>query len=360
MTRVHNFSPGPAALPLPVLERAREELLDYDGRGMSVMEMSHRSPEFIDIAERAEADFRELLGIGDDYYVLFLQGGATLQFSMLPLNLAGHDSVADYVHTGSWGTKAIAAARRLCRVNIAASSEGENFNYAPPPETWRLTPGAAYVHVTGNETIGGVEYHDYPSDLGAPLAADLSSTLLSRPLDVSRFGVIYAGAQKNIGPVGLTVVIIRKDLAGRARPDTPEMLDYLAHAEAGSMMNTPPTYNWYLAGLVFAWLKEQGGLAAMAERNRRKAAKLYAAIDASNFYRCPVREADRSWMNVPFTLADASLDGRFLDEAEAAGLANLKGHRSVGGMRASLYNAVTEEAVDALMAFMGEFENVAA
>ena len=356
MTRVHNFSPGPAALPLPVLERARDELLDYDGRGMSVMEMSHRSPEFIAIAERAEADFRELLGIGDDYYVLFLQGGPTLQFSMLPFNLTERDSVADYVHTGSWGTKAIAAARKLCRVNVAATSEDANFTYAPAPADWRLTPGAAYVHVTGNETIGGVEYHDYPSDLGAPLVADLSSTLLSRPLDVSRFGVIYAGAQKNIGPVGLTIVVIRKDLAGRARPDTPDMLDYLAHAKAGSMMNTPPTYNWYLAGLVFAWLRDLGGLAVMAERNRRKAEKLYAAVDASNFYRCPVRDADRSWMNVPFTLADPALDRRFLDEAEAAGLANLKGHRSVGGMRASLYNAVPEEAVDALIDFMAAFE----
>lgn len=356
MTRVHNFSPGPAALPLPVLERAREEMLDYDGRGMSVMEMSHRSPEFLDIAERAEADFRELLDIGDDYYVLFLQGGPTLQWSMLPFNLTQPESVADYVHTGSWGTRAITAARKLCRVHIAASSEEDNFTHAPRPETWRLTPGAAYVHVTGNETIGGVEYHEYPADLGAPLAADLSSTLLSRPLDVSRFGVIYAGAQKNLGPAGITVVVIRKELAGQARPDTPDMLDYLAHAKAGSMMNTPPTYAWYMAGLVFAWVKESGGLSAMAERNRRKAAKLYAAIDASNFYHCPVHEADRSWMNVPFTLADATLDRRFLDEAEAAGLANLKGHRSVGGMRASLYNAVPEAAVDALIDFMATFE----
>ena len=275
---------------------------------------------------------------------------------MLPFNLTRPDSVVDYVHTGSWGTKAIAAARKLCQVNIAASSEDGNFTYAPPPAEWRLTPGAAYVHVTGNETIGGVEYHDYPSDLGAPLAADLSSTVLSRPLDVSRFGVIYAGAQKNIGPVGLTIVVIRKDLAGRARPDTPDMLDYLAHAKAGSMMNTPPTYNWYLAGLVFAWLKDLGGLPVMAARNRRKADKLYAAIDASDFYRCPVRDADRSWMNVPFTLADPALDRRFLDGAEAAGLANLKGHRSVGGMRASLYNAVSEEAVDALIDFMAAFE----
>ena len=360
MTRLHNFSPGPAALPLPVLERARDEMLDYEGRGLSVMEMSHRSPEFIDIAERAEADFRELLGVGDAYFVLFLQGGATLQFSMLPLNLAEQDSVADYVHTGSWGTKAIAAAQKLCRVHIAASSEDRNFTHAPPVSSWELTPGAAYVHVTGNETIGGVEYHDYPAALEAPLVADLSSTLLSRPLDVSRFGVIYAGAQKNLGPVGLTVVIIRKDLAGRARAGTPDMLDYLAHAKAGSMLNTPPTYNWYLAGLVFDWLKGMGGLAVMAERNRRKAARLYAAIDASNFYRCPVREADRSLMNVPFTLADPTQDKRFLQEAEAAGLLNLKGHRSVGGMRASLYNAVPEEAVDALIEFMSTFEAQAA
>ena len=359
MTRVHNFSPGPAALPLPVLERAQAEMLDYEGRGMSVMEMSHRSPEFIAIAERAEADFRELLGIGDDYHVLFLQGGPTLQWSMLPLNLAQPDSVVDFVHTGSWGTRAIKAARKLCRVHIAASSEDEDYTYAPPPETWRLTPGAAYIHLTGNETIGGVEYHEYPADLGAPLTADMSSTLLSRPLDVSRFGVIYAGAQKNLGPAGITLVVVRKELAGRARPNTPDMLDYLAHAEAGSMMNTPPTYAWYLAGLVFAWVKEQGGLPAMAERNQRKAAKLYAAIDASNFYRCPVREADRSWMNIPFTLADATLDRRFLDESEAAGLANLKGHRSVGGMRASLYNAVPEEAVDALIEFMAAFEKTA-
>ena len=359
MTRVHNFSPGPAALPLPVLERAQAEMLDYGGRGMSVMEMSHRSPEFIAIAERAEADFRELLGIGDDYHVLFLQGGPTLQWSMLPLNLAQPDSVVDFVHTGAWGTRAITAARKLCRVHIAASSEDENYTYAPRPETWQLTPGAAYIHLTGNETIGGVEYHDYPADLGAPLTADMSSTLLSRPLDVSRFGVIYAGAQKNLGPAGITLVVVHKELAGRARPNTPDMLDYLAHANAGSMMNTPPTYAWYLAGLVFAWVKEQGGLPAMAERNQRKAAKLYAAIDASNFYRCPVRAADRSWMNIPFTLADATLDRRFLDESEAAGLANLKGHRSVGGMRASLYNAVPEEAVDALIDFMAAFEKTA-
>ena len=356
MTRAHNFSAGPAALPEPVLERAQRELLDYQGRGVSVLEMSHRSKEFLDIAERAEANLRELLGIGDGYHVLFLQGGATLQFAMAPLNLAGQDGVADYVDTGAWAAKAIAEAKRLVRVNVAASGQPRGFTSVPAPASWRLTANASYVHITGNETIGGVEYHRWP-DVGAvPLVADLSSTLLSRPLDVTRFGVIYAGAQKNIGPAGITVVIVRKDLAGRARAGTPTMLDYGALAAAGSMLNTPPTYAWYLAGLVFEWLKGQGGLAAMAAVNARKAAKLHAAIDASDFYSCPVPAPHRSRMNVPFTLADPALDAAFLAAAGAAGLVNLKGHRSVGGMRASLYNAVTEEAVEALIEFMAAFE----
>ena len=356
MTRVYNFSAGPAALPEVVLQRAQGEMLDYQGRGLSVMEMSHRSAEFLDIAQRAEADFRELLDVGEDYYVLFLQGGASAQFAMVPMNLAREDSVADYVNTGSWSKKAIAEASKLCRVNVAATSEDENFTHVPGFETWRLTPGAAYVHVTGNETIGGVEFHDYPSTGEVPLVADLSSTLMSRPLDVTKFGVIYAGAQKNIGPAGITVVVIAKDLAGHARPGTPSVFDYLAHAQAGSMLNTPPTYAWYLAGLVFEWLKDQGGLEGIAQVNRRKARKLYAAVEQSNFYRCHVAKQDRSWMNVPFTLADDSLDGAFLEQADARGLVNLKGHRSVGGMRASLYNAVSEEGVDALIDFMASFE----
>ena len=356
MMRAHNFSAGPGALPQAVLERAQAELLDYQGRGLSVMEMSHRSKEFIDIAERAEANFRALLGIGDGYHVLFLQGGATLQFAMAPLNLAGRDDVADYVDTGAWAAKAIAEAQRLVRVNVAASAAEQGFTCVPDAAAWRLTPAARYVHITGNETIGGVEYHAWPDVGDVPLVADLSSTLLSRPLDVNQFGVIYAGAQKNIGPAGVTVVVVREDLAGHARPETPTLLDYGALAASGSMLNTPPTYAWYLAGLVFEWLQEQGGLAAMAAVNERKAAKLYAAVDASNFYSCPVAPAHRSWMNVPFTLADPALDAAFLAEASAAGLLNLKGHRSVGGMRASLYNAVSEAAVGALIEFMAAFE----
>jgi len=288
--------------------------------------------------------------------VLFMQGGATLQFAAVPLNLLGAATSADYVNTGSWAKKAIAEAQRFCDVRVVASAESENFSYVPEFATWDLSADSAYVHVTGNETIGGVEFHAYPDTGDVPLVADMSSTLLSRPLDVSQFGVIYSGAQKNIGPAGITVVIVRKDLLGRAAPRTPSMLDYAIHADSGSMHNTPPTYAWYMAGLVFKWLKAQGGLAAMAERNQAKSAKLYTAVDASNFYRCPVRVQDRSWMNVPFTLADAELDGAFLDGAEEAGLLNLKGHRSVGGMRASLYNAVPEEAVDALIDYMGGFE----
>lgn len=356
MTRAYNFSAGPAALPQAVLERAQVEMVDYQGRGLSVMEMSHRSPEFVDIAQRAEVAFRDLLGVSDDYHVLFLQGGATAQFSMVPMNIAREDSVVDYVNTGSWATKAISEARRFCRVNVAASAEDQKFTYVPDFENWHLNEDAAYVHVTGNETIGGVEFHNYPHISDVPLVADLSSTLLSRPLDINQFGLVYAGAQKNIGPAGLTIVVVRKSLAGHARGGTPSVFDYMAHAEAGSMLNTPPTYAWYMAGLVFDWLHDQGGLEAVAEVNRRKAGKLYATVDQSNFYQCPVVVKDRSWMNVAFTLSDDSFDAEFLRQAEVQGLLNLKGHRSVGGMRASLYNALPEKGVDALIDFMVSFE----
>jgi phosphoserine aminotransferase len=357
MSRVFNFSAGPAALPTEVLEKASSEMLDYRGTGMSVMEMSHRSRAFIEIAERAEADFIELLDIPDDYKVLFLQGGATMQFAMVPMNLLDGSVRADYVNTGSWSTKAIKEAGRFCDVNVAASSEETSFDRIPPISDWALSADAAYLHLCSNETIGGVQFHELPDGIGCPLVADMSSDILSRPIDVSRFGLIYAGAQKNIGPAGLTVVIIRRDLLGKAGPGVPSMLDYAVHADADSMSNTPPTYAWYLAGLVFGWLKDLGGLAAMAELNERKAAKLYAAIDQSNFYVSPVAKQHRSWMNVPFTLPDPALDAIFLERAEAAGLTNLKGHRSVGGMRASLYNAVPEAAVDALVDFMAEFEH---
>ena len=356
--RSFNFSAGPAALPTEVLEEARAELLDYRGTGMSVMEMSHRSAEFIEIAERAEADFRDLLSISEDYAVLFLQGGATLQFAAVPLNLLGSRTTADYVNTGAWSKKAITEARGYCEVNVVGSSEGSNFDRIPDPAQWQLSPDAAYLHLCSNETIGGVQFHEFPSvsAVPAPLVCDMSSDILSRSIDVSRFGVIYAGAQKNIGPAGLTVVIVRRDLLGRARPETPSMLDYSVHAEAGSMSNTPPTYAWYLAGLVFAWMKRQGGLAAIAERNARKAATLYTAIESSNFFRAPVAIADRSHMNVPFTLPDPQLDAAFLEGAKVRGLVNLKGHRSVGGMRASIYNAVEQHAVDNLVEYMAEFE----
>lgn len=357
--RVFNFSPGPAALPQEVLETARDELLDFRGTGMSVMEMSHRSAAFLAVAEEAEADFRELLAVPDDYAVLFLQGGATLQFAMVPLNLLGDGVRADYVDTGAWSAKAIKEARRFCEVNVAASSEGRGYTDIPDPAAWSLSADAAYLHLCSNETIGGVQFHDFTaiSELGVPLVADMSSDILSRPLDIPRFALIYAGAQKNIGPAGLTVVVVRKDLLGRARPATPSLMDYAVHAEAGSMSNTPPTFAWYLAGLVFKWMKAQGGVAALAAANRRKADKLYDVLDRSNFYRAPVAKPFRSVMNVPFTLPDPALDKPFLAGAEARGLANLKGHRSVGGMRASLYNAVPEAAVDALVDYLESFEH---
>ena len=360
MSDIYNFSAGPAALPKAVLEQARDELLDWHGSGMSVMEMSHRSKEYLSIAEQAEADLRELLSIPDNYRVLFLQGGATSQFCMVPMNLLRGRQQADYVNTGAWSKKAIAEAQRYCDVNVVASSEDTNFSSIPAFESWQLNKDAAYLHYTPNETIGGVEFHWIPDSGDVPLVADMSSTILSRPLDVSRYGVIYAGAQKNIGPAGLTVVIVRDELTGETIPGAPTMFDYRKHADNGSMMNTPPTYGWYLAGLVFKWLKQQGGVSAIAEINQRKAQRLYDAIELSGFYSSPVASDCRSWMNVPFTLADASLDGEFLAQAKSAGLLNLKGHRSVGGMRASIYNAMPESGVAALIDFMHEFERTQA
>ena len=355
MTRIFNFSPGPAVLPLEVLEQAREEMLDWHGTGMSVMEMSHRGKAFVGIAAQAEEDLRQLLAVPVNYKVLFLQGGATTQFAAVPLNLSSAGQTLDYVNTGAWSTKALSEGKRYAKVNVAADA-GAPYCSIPSVATWACSADAAYLHYTPNETIGGVEFHSVPDAGNAPLVADMSSTILSRPIDVTRFGVIYAGAQKNIGPAGLTVVIVRDDLIGRARADTPSVLDYAAMAKEGSMLNTPPTYTWYLSGLVFQWLRRQGGLAVMGERNRAKAARLYEAIDVSPFYANPVAKDARSWMNVPFTLAKPELDKSFLAGAKAAGLETLEGHRSVGGMRASLYNAMPMAGVDALVNFMNEFE----
>ena len=356
MTRAYNFCAGPAALPQAVLSEAQKDLLNYKGKGMSVMEMSHRSAEYIAIAEEAERDLRDLLQVPANYKVLFLQGGASLQFAQIPMNLLRGHSTADYVNTGMWSTKAIAEAKKYCDVNVVASDEHNKFRGVPAFDTWNLNPRAAYLHYTPNETIHGVQFN-YVPDVNVPLVADFSSSILSEPLDVSKFGLIYAGAQKNIGPAGIVVVIVREDLIGEVLPGTATMLDYKVAAENGSMYNTPPTFSWYLAGLVFKWLKHIGGLEKMAEINRRKAAKLYAAIDGSGgFYHNPVVGPYRSLMNVPFTLIDPALEKTFLRDAEARGLLNLAGHRSVGGMRASLYNAVPEEGVDALVDFMKDFQ----
>jgi len=330
-------------------------MLNWHGAGLSIMEMSHRSTEVMGVAARAESALRELMGISDDYAVLFLQGGASTQFSAVPLNLLGEDGVADYVNTGQWSKKAIAEAKRFGAVNVAASSEDKKFSTIPPREDWKLSDNAAYLHYTPNETIGGVEYFWVP-EVDAPLVVDMSSTILSRPVNVADYGVIYAGAQKNIGPAGLTLVIVRRDLLGKADAKCPAMLNWQTAADNDSMYNTPPTFALYLAGLVFDWLQECGGLEAMEVINRRKAQKLYAAIDDSPFYANPVEIPSRSLMNVPFTLANDALDKQFLADADAAGLLNLKGHRSVGGMRASIYNAVGEDAVDTLIAFMNDFE----
>jgi phosphoserine aminotransferase len=354
--QVFNFSAGPAVLPAHVLAQARDELIDWHGSGMSVMEMSHRGKEFMSIAAAAEQDFRQLLAIPKNYKVLFLQGGATAQFAGIPMNLLRGKSSADYVHTGEWAKKAIGEAKRFCKVNIAASSEDKSFTYAPKLADWKLDPQAAYVHYTGNETIGGVEFHWIPDVGSVPLVCDLSSSILSRPLDVSRFGLIYAGAQKNIGPAGLTIVIVRDDLIGQALPGTPSVLDYKVEADNDSMYNTPPTYAIYIAGLVFNWLKTEGGLAAMERTNIAKAKLLYDLLDESGFYSSPVAKEDRSRMNVPFRLRDASLDEEFLKRAKERGLLQLKGHRSVGGMRASIYNAMPLAGVQMLVDFMREFE----
>ena len=354
MNQIYNFSAGPAVLPKEVLQQARDEMLDWHGSGMSVMEMSHRGKEFMSIAKKTENDLRELANIPRNYKVLFLQGGASSQFSMVPMNLLRGKTTADYINTGQWSAKAIEEASRYCTVNVAASSEEAHFTHIPPLEQWRLNPDAAYVHYTSNETIGGVEFHWVP-DTDVPLVADMSSDILSQPLDVTRFGLIYAGAQKNLGPAGLTLVIVREDLLGQPLPGTPTLYDYQIHAKNDSMYNTPPTYAMYITGLVFAWLKKQGGLAAMEKINITKAKLLYDLLDSTDFYHCPVAIADRSRMNVPFTLKDSALDGEFLKQAQHNGLLQLKGHRSVGGMRASIYNAMPVEGVATLAAFMKEF-----
>jgi phosphoserine aminotransferase len=352
---IYNFSAGPAALPAPVLRQAQEELPDWHGTGMSVMEMSHRGSDFVRIAENAEARLRQLMAVPDDYRVLFLQGGATGQFAAVPMNLSAQDSAADYVINGMWGKRAHAeASRYLDRINVAAVASPST--YVPPQQDWQLTPGADYIHIVLNETIQGVRFEQVPDTGNTPLVADVSSIILSEPIDVSAFGVLYAGAQKNIGPAGLVVVLVRDDLLGRARPTTPQVWNWFENAKSGSMINTPPTYAWYIAGLVFDWVAGQGGVAKVAEVNRRKAAKLYAAIDHSDFYANPVAPANRSLMNVPFTLSQPDLEPAFLEQARAAGLVNLEGHRSVGGMRASIYNAMPEAGVDALVDFMKEFE----
>ncbi len=355
MSRVYNFSAGPAALPLAVLETIRNDIPDWLGSGMSVMEVSHRGKDFVELATRCEANLRELLEVPDDYSVLFTQGGATLQMAMAPLNLSAPGDAVDYVVTGSWGKKAAGEAQKFCTVNVAADASDRNFTYIPDEAGWKRSENAAYLHITPNETIAGVEFNFVPGG-DVPIVADMSSNILSRPIDVSAYGAIYAGAQKNIGPAGITLVLVRNDLLNRVRPNTAHLMTWKSYAESDSMTNTPPTFAWYVADLVFGWLKEQGGVGAIAEVNARKAGKLYAAIDASDFYSNPVAKDCRSRMNVPFILADAALDATFLEESAAAGLANLKGHRSVGGMRASIYNAVPEAAVDTLIAFMAEFE----
>jgi phosphoserine aminotransferase len=356
MPRPFNFSPGPAALPEPVLRQAASEMLDWNGSGVSVMEVSHRGKDFMTLQAGIEADLRELLAIPANYKVLFLQGGAIGQNAIVPMNLLRGKKSADYVDTGAWSTRSIAEAAHYCHVNVAASGERGGFTSIPKQSEWRLDPDAAYVHICANETIGGVEFHWVPDTGAVPLVADMSSNILSRPIDVSRYGLIYGGAQKNVGPAGLTFVIVREDLLGGALPITPEAFNYTIQAANNSMINTPPTFAIYLSGLVFRWIKEGGGLGAMAERNRAKAALLYAALDASDFYVSRVARDDRSLMNVVFQLPDPSLDAPFLEGAKAAGLIALKGHRLVGGMRASLYNAMPIEGVQALVAYMRDFE----
>ena len=360
MDRIFNFSAGPATLPLEVLETARDELVNWHGSGMSVMEMSHRGKEYMSIHAEAEADLRELLAIPANYKVLFLQGGATAQFAAIPMNLLRGKTSADYLNTGEWSKKAIKEAKKYCTVNVVASSEDKNFSYAPAQTAWKLDPNAAYVHITQNETIGGVELFWTPETGSVPLVSDMSSDILSRPFDVSKFGLIYAGAQKNIGPAGLTIVIVREDLLGQTVAGTPTMMDYAIQAENDSMYNTPPTYAIYIAGLVFKMLKAKGGLSAMEKVNRAKAQILYDVLDASSFFASPVARENRSLMNIPFTLKNPELDEEFLKGAKARGMIQLKGHRSVGGMRASIYNAMPVEGVQALADYMKEFEKTKA
>jgi phosphoserine aminotransferase len=359
MSEIFNFGAGPAMLPKEVMQRAREEFIDWNGSGMSVMEMSHRGKEFVSIAEQAEADLRELLAIPANYKVLFLQGGATSQFAMLPLNLLGDKQQADYLHTGYWSGNAIKEARRYCEVNVAATGEADNFCSVPAQENWQLSSDAAYVYYTANETISGVEFNSIPETGDIPLVSDMTSNLLEAPLDISKFGVVFAGAQKNIGPSGLVITIIREDLVGNVRAGTPGLYDYKNHVDNGSMYNTPATYPWYMAGLVFQWVRERGGLTAMQAMNQKKAAALYAAIDASDFYTNPIAIENRSIMNVTFTIGDEALESAFLKGADQRGLLALKGHRSVGGMRASIYNAMPMEGVQALIDYMREFEKAA-
>ena len=356
MDRIFNFSAGPATLPQAVLEQARDELVNWRGSGMSVMEMSHRGKEYMSIHAEAEADLRELLGIPTNYKVLFLQGGASAQFAMVPMNLLRGKTSADYLNTGEWSKKAIKEAKKFADVNIVASSEDKKFTYAPAQDAWQQDPNAAYVHDTPNETIGGVEIFWTPETGNVPLVADMSSNILSRPVDVAKFGLIYAGAQKNIGPAGLTIVIVREDLLGETLKGTPTMFDYKIAADNDSMYNTPPTFAIYIAGLVFKWLRAKGGLAAMEKENIAKAALLYDFLDTSEFFISPVARENRSRMNVPFTLKNTDLDEEFLKRAKARGMIQLKGHRSVGGMRASIYNAMPIEGVKTLVELMREFE----
>ncbi len=356
MSRVWNFSAGPAALPLPVLERAQRELLDWNGSGASVMEQSHRGKRFIAMAQQVEADLRELMGIPAEYAVLFEQGGATQHFAQIPMNLAGEGDSADYIVTGHWSEKAASEGAPYVRVNVAATSKAENYLRMPARDSWQLNPNASYVHIATNETIHGVQFKQAPEVGNVPLVADMSSDILSAPVDVRRYGVIYAGAQKNIGPSGLVLIIVRRDLLERPTRPMAKIFRYIEHATHDSMLNTPNTWGWYLAGLTFQWLKDNGGLVAMDERNRQKSELLYATIDGSGgYYRNPIDPPVRSRMNVPFTLHDSALDAAFLQESEAAGLLALKGHKAIGGMRASLYNAVPLEAVQALVDFMRDF-----
>ncbi|MBD3754280.1 MAG: 3-phosphoserine/phosphohydroxythreonine transaminase [Gammaproteobacteria bacterium] len=359
MARAFNFSAGPAMLPEAVMRKAEAEFLDWHQTGMSVMEMSHRSKEYMGLAQKMEADLREVMQIPDNYKVIFTHGGASLQFSAIPLNLAKEGDTVDYFNTGVWSAKAIKEAKRYAKVNVVAAGAGENPTAIPPRSEWKFSPDAKYIHICSNETITGLEFQEDDLDAifaqGKPVIADMSSNIMCRPVDVSKYGMIYAGAQKNIGPAGLAIVIVREDLVGLARDITPTLLNWEIYANNESMFNTPATFAWYLAGLVFEWLKEIGGVAEIAKRNQAKAEKLYAYIDSSGFYSNSIAKHNRSWMNVTFTLKDDALDAAFLEESKAAGLLSLKGHKAFGGMRASIYNAMPEEGVDALIAFMQTF-----